>query len=950
MASARSPMAVAIVVAIVGALALAASYAHALETIYLANDDHTDYFWSGDDVQYRGAFLSMLDYYMDQAEATAGNPPDQRGRFNCDGSLWVWEYEHNRSAADFDRLVSHLADGSITMPKNTLITLYGAMPAEAILRDMYYAGRLERRYGLSFPMVVPMENQVLQGGGLASLWAGSGVKYSWKGICDCATLINASDRPREIYRFQGPDGKGITLKWNSMLNGNQSIGGYAEARDPFGIVSFLETNAQYNARWPWTTHGAFGYGWDDLQSTTPLFVQAAQSLTNPNRRVVVSNEVDFFQDFLAQHSGEIPTWSGSHGNEWELLCGAMGELCADMKREVEKLRTAEALQAIVATYDPFALAGRETERDLAYQACGLFYEHDWAGDGSVSQAARIQFERDQRNRLKLYVDDLQSDALLALGGLVRNTGSLERFLVFNSLAGTRTDYVDLPVTTPLPVHVVEAGTNTEVRSQPITIDGIPYVRILASAVPSVGFRQYEVRSGAGQSYSPSATVTLPSFDNGTYRVTLGSRGQITSLIDHKDGDRELVASGSAIHDLGNGSGTVVVESQGPVTTTLKVVAGGSPPHQTRVTLISGVDRIEIEGKITANFNNAVGYTSTFDLPGMTMRHEEAGAILQVARVSQGGDYADQNARTDYLTMNHFVDLSTADRGVVLSNWDSSFFVAGNSTVSTLDSTTPKVRAMVGFRVNSFGIPNQGGDASFLNRYALKTHGAYDPAASMRLAMEHQNPLVAARVTGGTSAPINSLNYSYLQILAPSQLLWSLKPAEEGIQAGLIARVWNLSASSHQLMMMASYFPVSGAKVTSHVETNLGPVQSLQGLLIFDSTLPYEMKSFRYERNPFVGVTPGAPSSPSIAFTIQPNPTTAGATCSLRFQVPQVGPAKIELYDAAGARHGELFTGPIEAGARELELRLPAGLASGVYFARFTSGAVTGSAKLLVVAR
>ncbi len=929
------------------ALFLRAGAATALETIYLANDDHTDYFWSGDDLQYRTAFLSMLDYYMDQAEATASNPPDQRGRFNCDGSLWVWEYEHNRSEADFDRLVSHLADGSITMPKNTLITLYGAMPAEAILRDMYYAGRLERRYGLAFPMVVPMENQVLQSGGLASLWAGSGVEYSWKGICDCATLINASDRPREIYRYQGPDGQGITLKWNSMLNGNQSIGGYAEARDPFGIVSFLESNAQYNARWPWTTHGAFGYGWDDLQSTTPLFVQAAQSLTNPNRRVVVSNEVDFFEDFLAQHSGEIPTFGGSHGNEWEILCGAMGELCADMKREVEKLRTAEALEAIVASYDPYALAGREVERDLAYQACGLFYEHDWAGDGPVSQAARIQFERDQRNRLKLYVDDLQADALLALGGLVRNTSGSERHLVFNPLSGSRSDYVDLAVTTPLPVHVVEAGSNTEVRSQPITIGGVPYVRILANAVPGVGFRQYEVRSGAGQSFPPSATVTLPSVDNGIYRVTLGSRGQITSVIDHKDGDREMVGSGGAIHDLGNGSGSVVIESQGPVTTTLKVVAGGTPAHQTRVTLIAGVDRIEVEGKITANFGNEVGYTSAFNLPGMTMRHEEEGAILQVGRVSQGGDYADQNARTDYLTMNHFVDLSTADRGVVLSNWDSSFFVAGNSTVSTLDSTTPKVRAMVGFRVNNFGIPNQGGDTSFLNRYALQTHGAYDPAVSMWFALQHQNPLVATRVTGGASAPINSLNYAYLQLAYPHQLLWSLKPSEEGIQAGLIARVWNLKASPSQLQMVANYFPVSGAKVTSHVETDLRPVQVLVGRSIYDSTLPFEMKTFRYERDQFVGVEPVAPS---LGVTVHPNPVVAGAACSLRFRAPQTGFAKVVLYDAAGASHGDLFSGQLEAGPHTLELKVPSGLAAGVYFARFACGGTTGSAKLLVLAR
>ncbi len=171
--------------------------------IYIANDDHTDYMWAGTDLQYRAAYLAMLDYYMDLADSTADGPPDARSRFNCDGSLWVWEYERNRTPAQFARLVDHLHAGTITMPLQTLVPLYGAMPAEAVLRDMYYAGRLERRLRLRFPVALAMENQTLPGG-IASLWAGAGARYSWRGICGCATMINAAIRPREIYHFVGP--------------------------------------------------------------------------------------------------------------------------------------------------------------------------------------------------------------------------------------------------------------------------------------------------------------------------------------------------------------------------------------------------------------------------------------------------------------------------------------------------------------------------------------------------------------------------------------------------------------------------------------------------------------------------------------------------------------------------------------------------------------------------
>ena len=54
--------------------------------IYLAPDDHTDYYWTADGATYQQAFLDMLDYYLDQCDSTAGEPPEHQSRWNCDGS------------------------------------------------------------------------------------------------------------------------------------------------------------------------------------------------------------------------------------------------------------------------------------------------------------------------------------------------------------------------------------------------------------------------------------------------------------------------------------------------------------------------------------------------------------------------------------------------------------------------------------------------------------------------------------------------------------------------------------------------------------------------------------------------------------------------------------------------------------------------------------------------
>ncbi len=840
----RAPFRLALGLAAV-AVVLAATPSRAQpKRIYIADDNHTDYLWSGDDVQYRSVFTSTLDYYLTQAENTAGNPSDARSRFNCDGSLWLWEYERNRTAPQFDRLIGHIRSGDITVPLNTLVLLYGAMPAEAVLRNMYYAGRIERRENLRFPLVVPMEDQTLPGG-VASLWAGAGARYAWKGVCGCVTRTSWGNRPREIYHFQGPDGASVCMKWNTMRAGNQSVGGYAEARNPDAVVDYLDSDPAFLAVWPWPVSAAFGYGWDDLQTTTGAFVGAALAKANASRRVIVSNEVDFFQDFLANYAGQIPTFGGGFGNEWDLYTASMGEVTADFKRHVEKLRTAEALATVASLQDPGFMSGREAARDRAFVACGLYYEHDWTGDGVVARSRRAQFQRATLRDLAAYVDSLHDQALAAVASRVSQPGGTERHLVFNPLSWARTDFADLPLAQAPPVHVVDVATGAEVPSQLVGSGPGARLRILASNVPSVGYKVYEVRPGAGQSFPPSATVAGAAMDNGLYAVTLGGRGQIASLVDHKDAGRQLVAPGGALHDAGSGAGSVAVESAGPVSTTLRVVAGGSPAHETRVTLYAGVDRVDVEGLVTENFGGTVAYASAFDLPGAVTRHEEVGMIARVARAAQGGDYADQNARTDYLTFNHFVDLSQAGRGVTLSNWDSPFFQAGNSTVSVLDGSTPAIRAVVGMQVDgpNLGMPNQDGDSRFLNRFALRTHGAYDPAAAMGMALEHQNPLVAARLTGGPSGALPAASWSLLSLPAPDVLLWALKPAEEGISSGVIARVWNLAEGTRTLQLSLPATGITQARSVTHIETDAGAATLVSGVLQ-DDLARQQMKTYR----------------------------------------------------------------------------------------------------------
>ena len=738
--------------------------------IYIANDDHTDYVWTADEDSYRDAFLQMLDYYLDQADATAANPSDFQSRFNADGSLWLWTYQKNKSTEEFQRLIDRIRDGHITIPLQGLVLCYGAMPAEAVIRSMYYPGRIERAYGIPFELACAMENQTLPYG-LPSLWAGSGAKYSWKGVCNCATQISngLDNRGREIYHAVGPDGRSVLMKWHSWTGGYAS-GGYAEARDPSAAVDFAASNATFLSRYPFTqVVGMFGKGGDDLQTLSTELITTAQAKSSDIQRVIVSNEVDFFRDFEASApSNSVPSFSGGFGNEWDLYSATMAEVTAGVKRAVEDLRSAEALATLVSFVDPTFMSTRSESAEDAFMNMGLYYEHAWTADNPPVCLKRPDYQRRTASQIVNYVSSLKSDGAAALARYIQNPGGT-RFYVFNPLGWSRTDVADIPSNIAPPFRVVDVTTGNEVRSQLIEKNTQSFIRILAEGVPSVGYRVYEIQGGPSQFTDNAATFSNGSttFENDRYSVTVDGHGAIPSVIDKLDGKRQLVQPGHSLNDIGSGSGTPVPENVGPVSATLLADAGGTPYHRARITLYKTVDRIDIDNEVTSNFGDTIiTYNFNFNLSGQTVRHEEVGAIATAKLKVQGGSYSDHVGRYDYLTMNHFVDLSNAAYGVTLSNWDSPFFKLGNSSGSSLDVTTPEVKTLVGGRIDAnYGIPNQNGDSYFRNRYALRSHGEYDQADAMRMALEHQNPFVTAYLTTGSGGgtPRRVFHLSLLRI-------------------------------------------------------------------------------------------------------------------------------------------------------------------------------------------
>ena len=824
-----------------------------VKKIFIAPDDHTDYMWSANETGYRQAFLNMLDYYINLNNQTSNEADTYKSKWNCDGSYWVYEYRKNRSKQQFSVLMDQVKNGRITIPLNTLNCLSGVSPLEAVIRSMYYAGSLEREFGLSFDMAYLMEDQVLPLG-MSSVWAGSGAKYSWHGVCGCATKVTGFNaRPHDIYWYKGLDGQKVLMKWYSKTGSNQELGGYAEARDQDSAIAKCVELMKKPSVYPYSTSGAFGIGWDDLQTTTNSFIQAAKNNSNANYQVIVSNEVDFFKDFEQTYGADLPAETVSYGNEWGNLVASLSEVSASIKRSTEKLRAAEALSSYVTLINNTFETELDSAKELAWLSCGLYFEHGWTADGvKITRHERADWERKIANQFTSYVDTLYNRSLKNLGALIKKpVTSNEVFFVFNQLGWERSDYCDYRYNGNHNIHVIDRASSEEVPFQFVTVKGNKYLRIIAGKIPSIGYKTFEIIPGPSVlKLDYAAIVSGNTIENSRYKIAFTKQGVITSLLDKTDENREYVKEldGLFVNDLGSGNGEngqpLLIENPGPVSITLTATSDLPVKHTSKLTLFSNSPRIGLENFISQNLSSVTSYSFSLNLLPPDIWHEEVGAVLNAKPFSRGGHYAEKLNRVDWLTLNHFADMTANGKGITLSNRDSYLMKTGHSTITGLDYTTPQITILSGGQIDadiSLGIPNQDGDSYFENFYALKTHNnPFNEAEAMKFSLEHQNPLVSGSVSGNSGYPSDT--FSLVNVSDTNVVLLTVKPSEEGISNGLILRLWNLDNEDKACNLSFGLPLVSANKVT-HIETNISSLSPVNGRI--NETIGHNMiESFR----------------------------------------------------------------------------------------------------------
>ncbi len=829
--------AAAMAVAVTYALAMGPAAGHDL---YLMNDNHTDYGWNASPEALDQAMLNELDYYLDQIARAADRPAEEQPRFAADCWWYLYNYQQHRSPDQFQRLIAAMRSGHISVPLNPLVQLYGAMPTEAAIRAGYYPGRIERQYGVAFRRAQNIENHTSPWG-LASLWAGSGADVTWKGVCGCATDAPYRDHAVDLFRWQGPDDKELLMKWYAF-EGDRTRGGYAEAREISSMASLASALAQAKAQTPAVPlTGLFGIGHDDVVSLTDapsrLAAEWRQSGT-PEDRVIVSNGIDFF-DALRPHVHRLPVLRGGWGNDWDLWPAALSAETRQIRAAVERLRTAEALSAVAALFEPSFWPPVQSLLEGGWMAVFKYFEHSWGATSDPLFEALVANKKAWAGAMEAAVATADG---LAEGAVARlfSTPDEERFAVFNPLAFTRTDIVEIPVVADREVTVIDVASGEAVPSQEVSIDGRNRLRILAREVPALGYRVYRLAPGPGQPWMDAATRLGSGLENGRFRVRLGASGEIVSLFD-KEAGREMAGGALNAFSAGGVAGPPSFEI-GPVSATVRVAVAGTPRRSVAVTLYDRIGRVDIANEILQNATQLAHYDFTVNLDAPRIRFEEIGAIARPGLAADGGDFL-PGTRADYMTLNHFVSFAGDDYAMMLANRDGFLMGIGASTPDRFDLPTRKVRVLAVGNPARSRIEDQGGAVRFVHRFALfGRNGSVSDAEAMRIGLAHANPLRAIALNRNQRGPLVEPVFGFLSVDGGNVVVTAVKPAEEA-DRGIILRLWELGGQRASVGVDVSQFRPSAAFETSLIETDRAPA-ALEGGRLTAVLAANEIKTYR----------------------------------------------------------------------------------------------------------
>jgi alpha-mannosidase len=806
-------------------------------------------------------------------------------RFATDGSWNLQQLMETRPQLERDEILGLIRSHKIGVPADYFNLLTGYASLETLYRSLYYTKRLAREYNLPFDYASTTDVPSYTGA-YPSVLASAGVKYWAVGANQdrAPVLTHELWNEKSPFWWEGPDGKKV-LFWYSW--GYAQIGRFFTLNPTNELIheALPQLFASYD-RPAYKPDAVLMYGAQDentdLHSQLATFATAwDQSYAYP--KLQYSTFADFFNYVDQRFGAQLPTRKGDMGPYWEDGIGSDSSFATVDRQNQSDALSSEIVSTVAHVMNPmFHQPKAETED--AWNNILLFAEHTWGAGNSISQpdsseaVKQLAAKDNYATQAHFELEDITNRSLYQLAHQIQVPG--RTIVVFNGLNWKRDalietdlrkveELVDLTTHQKVPVEVLSDREN------------FFHVRFLASDLPSVGYKCFQVRTASNPVATASSPESSPVIENKYYRITIDAQsGAIQSIFD-KELQRELVDRASPYRfgqylyvtggdPKGNGQTQMIhptktlpvaqlevhPATKGEYLGALKTAWGYSiklrssdvntPAIVLELLLFDNEKKMELRYTVEKSYTTAKeAVYFAFPAAVESPRFEYA---TQQGWVDPSRDML-KGASLEWFSVQKWMAVHNSHLAVDIVPVDASLASFGDINRGEWpEEFHPKTSTIFSYAMNNYWHTNyragQGGTFTF--RYVMTSADHLDPVALTRLGSESMEApaidMVASQdKVGNPDEPLPAEGTSFLEINAPNIALVTWKLAEDS--KGTILRLQETAGQVSEVTVQLPHTKIHSANLCNSVEDNLRDLD-VAGNLIHLTMQPHEVLTIR----------------------------------------------------------------------------------------------------------
>ena len=828
-------------------------------TIYIVPNTHLDIGFT----DYQPKIEELQNRNLDKLLTEMRNDADMR--FSLDGAWLAEQFLRTRSAEAKRQFMDLLRDGRISVPAQSMNLMAGGASLETLVRSLSYGEALNREAGKAAEYA-NITDVPAYPWAYASVLHAAGVKYFAAGANDDRgpQPLYGRWQTRSPFWWEGPDGARVLMSYNRQYSNLWFICGLParEAGCRASLPTFLQT---YDAP-SYQPDTVLMYG-SQLENTDLIpgegeFVRAWNAhYAWP--KLKLATFPDYFHLVEQKYGDKLETVRGDFGPYWEDGIGTDARFAAAYRQTESRALAVEKLSSLAAVQSPAWAPPLERLHRL-WNDLIMYAEHTYTYHGGYDQPDHEQSVR-QIETKHFYVTDageqvhwIAQESFSRL--LDRIAVPAPALIVFNALGHARDGLVVFDL--PDGAQLVDTGTRKAMPLETLRRgNGFRHVRFLATRVPSMGYRVYEMGHTAkepGDAAQPAPA--RDTIENVFYRVKVNTaRGGVESIFDKQlgreliDGKSPYLADQYVYAAGGEGSRIVHMRDSLPdAKLTISMASGGkivsvkktdwgqvldyttsgahSPVIETEIRLFDGEKKIEFDNhfrKDPVDVKEALYFAFPFAAADPQFEYEGPSGVVNPARDELPG------GNREWYTVGHWMRVSGGGLSAAVIPLDSPLAAFGDINRGLWPKDfAPKSATMFSYVINNYWHTNfprvQGGDFTF--RYIVTSGSQLATSELSRTGREALTSLEAGQLDENdkvqpSQGSLPATPDSFLEIEGSGVEIEALKPAEDG--NGYILRLLETAGSARHVRISSPLLQFQHAWPCDASEENGKEIRSVQ---------------------------------------------------------------------------------------------------------------------------